>query len=389
LKCARFDRVEAYACPFTGHVYLTASAWSGPYKDHGAIRKCILFRSTDVGHTWEIIKEDFSANTPLIMTSTPNGRLFLFHSVKDVNGNEHPIIYFSKNTLKNNNGIPKISQGYKVYYKENGQDDVFRGSPKRDDDKSNIDIFLQMPHPAISRISTDETTSKIRLAYQAVNNENNTQDAVIINISVQDADDKPTVENITRIKAEDPANYSVVFFTFIDPDFVDTPSDIRTNISVLYWFEAPKFRKLADGSWGGLLNKSYRVRYMVFNGDNHASSSGYLSVDDGKPRSWHDPNDKWGIKDVGFGPGDYMTGGFFWTHNRLNYLAQWVEVDDGTLPATHKIMANIVTILHLSSLNKLLIQRNISRPVTLRDLAETVELKNPPISLIKIMRRLA
>jgi hypothetical protein len=299
--------VEAYACPFTGHVYLTASAWSGPYKDHEKIRRCILFCSTDAGQIWDIIKEDFDANTPLIMTSTPNGRLFLFYS----DGNNNPVVYFSKNTVKS--GVkPDISPGYAVYYKENG-----KKVPRNGDNE--VDMELKLPTPAISRISTEDKSSKVRLAYQSVN-QFGRQEARVISVNVQNPNQPPIFKNVRTIKAINNADYSVMYFTFIDPDYIDMPANAKSNTSVLYWLEAPK---------EGITKKSYSARYMIFEGDYNTSCPEYLSIKkDGSARSWSARKN----------PGDYMTGGFYWKDNRLKYFAQWVEPDG--------IKANIVSLTY-------------------------------------------
>jgi hypothetical protein len=76
------DRTEVYVCPFTGFVYLTTRVISGPYKDTAPKRDtALLLYSQDNGKTWELVKEDLPSWSPIVMTATPNGRLFLFHLV--------------------------------------------------------------------------------------------------------------------------------------------------------------------------------------------------------------------------------------------------------------------------------------------------------------------
>src|SRR5205823_10226703 len=93
------DREELYVCPFTGYVYLTSRVTSGPYGpldpiDTGVVPRrdtYLLFMSRDNGQAWDLISEDLPAVEPLIMTSTPDGRLFLFQIV-----GWQPTVYFTE-----------------------------------------------------------------------------------------------------------------------------------------------------------------------------------------------------------------------------------------------------------------------------------------------------
>src|SRR4029077_49381 len=147
--------------------------------------------------------------------------------------------------------------------------------------------------------------SKIRVAYHSVN-ERGMQEARILRIEVRNPFAAPVVAPVRTIRAEDPRDYSVMYFTFIDPDYIDMPAKVRSNTSVLYWIEAPRV---------GLGSPHYAIRYMVFEGDFNTTSPSYLSVQDGHPEVWSKRQDL----------GDYMRGGFFWKDYMLNYVAQWVE----------------------------------------------------------------
>jgi hypothetical protein len=289
------DRTELYACPFTGHVYLTTRVFSGPYKDIAPQQNTLLlFYSKDRGKSWEAIKEDFPTWSPLVMTSTPNGRLFLFQCIGD-----QPTVYFSKEPVSF--GVkPEISAGYPVNYIEDGNK-----IPNATVDPKAVDLFLQLFHPTISRISTDRTSSKVRVVYHA-RNEHGMQEARVLRIEVRNSSEAPVVIPVKTVRAETPTDYSVMYFTFIDPDYIDMPAGVRSNTSVLYWIEASRV---------GLSNPHYAIRYMVFEGDFNTTCPAYLSVQDGRPRTWSTRQDL----------GDYMSGGFFWKDYMLNYVAQWVD----------------------------------------------------------------
>jgi hypothetical protein len=299
------DRSEVYACPFTGYVYFTSGFYSGDYKGVPAVNNVLLFYSTDGGVKWDCIKSDFPTATPINMTSTPDGRLFLLQ------GN---VIYFSKQSVAE--GKPEIRGPYDVSYIENGVAVPQVGG-------QNVDIYFTHAHPSVSRVSTDTSSSIIRAAYQAVNS-SGMQEARVVSIEVTDPNAAPTVTPLTTVRAEDPQNYSVMYFTFIEPDYIDMlPTGAISNASVLYWIEAPRV--------GAFAGKHYAARYAVFEGL-HSSAPGYLSVNDGKPRTWL-PAQQEGI-------GDYMSGGFFWKDRTMNYLAQWVESD----AAKSGLRANIVSL---------------------------------------------
>ena len=290
------DRTEVYVCPFTGHIYVTTRVISGPYPytdiNQRPLDTALLLYSKDNGRTWEVVKEDLPAWTPIVMTSTPNGRLFLFQLVGD-----KPTIYFSMSLVAAGQK-PIMSQGYQVYYVHDTGNLPSGGA--RDAD---VDLFKQMFHPSISRVSTDTTSSKVRMAYHFVNSFG-MQETAVITVDVQDPNSAPVVKPVRIIRAHDPKNYSVLYLNFIDPDYIDMPSP--SNTSVAYWIEVPR---------PSLTDKKFAIKQMTFEGDFNTFCAASLSVQDGEPRTWSTSQPL----------GDYMTGGFFWSNSELNYLAQWVE----------------------------------------------------------------
>jgi hypothetical protein len=302
------DRTEVYQCPFTGNLYLTGTTVSGPYtpKNISKFKKSILLYSKDSGKNWGLVKDDFNPGGPLVMTSSPNGRLFLSRNI-----NGQPTIYFSKNAMAP--GVkPDMSEGFPVFYKENGSDIHLEVDP-------DTDLTNQIrATPSLSRISTDNSSSKVRLAYPSLN-QNKRQEVRIVRIGVNNPNDPPAVKPVKTIQSKDPVNYSIVNSSFIEPDYIDEPPGIPThNASVLYWIEAPQ----KDVS-----NKQFAARYALFTGGASVTEPEYLSVQNGVARTtWNSYS--W--------PGHYMKGGFFYRGNTLNYLAQWREPTG--------IRANIVTV---------------------------------------------
>jgi hypothetical protein len=302
------DRTEIYGCPFTGNVYLATTCGGGPYNNLPYTNTLMLLFSKDQGKTWEIVKDDFPAWAPLVMTSTPNGRLFLFQCVGD-----QPMVYYAKNPGAA--GVkPVISSGFKVNYMENGKPVPNGMDPSSGNNP--LDLLAQAYHPSISRVSTETGPSKVRVSYHSVN-ANGREEARIMLIDVGRGDHAPTVKPLKTIRSHDPSQYSVVYGTFVDPDYLSMPAGTKSNASVFYWLEAPK---------QGLKMRQYSARYVVFEGETNCTCPAFLSMKDGKPRTWSNRQDL----------GDYMSGGFFWNDNKLNYLCQWVD-DSG-------IRANIVTV---------------------------------------------
>jgi hypothetical protein len=321
------DRTEIYACPFTGNVYLTGYVVSGPYKSINKLKTCVLLYSKDNAKTWEAVKEDLPVGAPIVMTSTPNGRLFLFMAK-----GSQPTVYFSTSPLKPKEK-PVMSPGYPVNYVENGTkipNATVQPSNPKDKKTWIVDMTLKVNHPSISRNSTTTTSNKIRAAYHSLNS-NGMQETRVISIDVQNPDKAPVVKPVKVVEADNPKDYSVLYFNFIDPDYIDTPGSFSSNTSVAYWIEVPRV---------AIAQKKYAIRYMVFEGDYNGSCPDYLSVKDGKPRNWSKRSDI----------GDYMTGGFFWKDNKLNYLAQWVEPDG--------IKANVVMLPYNPIRGKLLTQKD-------------------------------
>ncbi len=325
------DRIEVYACPFTGYLYLTTRNISGPYyhKPDNYIAPgrdaYVVFYSKDSGQTWQAINKEFPGCESLVMTSTPNGRLFLFQVCSD------PLVYFSTQPV-NAAAIPEISPGYPVHYME-GNVPIPAALDLNDDTTSPRDgryAYEVAQHsityaPAISRLSADKSSNKIRVAYQALNTSGR-QEYCIVDVDVQNPNQVPVITPLRIIRAENPNDYSALFGTFIDPDYIDMPDGLISNLSVFYWLEAPR---------KGLSSKQYAIRYIALE-DDHSSDPAYLSVKDSNPRTWATRQDI----------GDYMTGGFFWKDNTLNYLAQWVEPDG--------IKANIITLPYQPPIGSLL-----------------------------------
>jgi hypothetical protein len=336
--CPGSDRPELYACPFTGYLYLTAEYDSGAYQNADAsvqseqFHDVMLLYSPNQGKDWSVVKDNFGGPVPLVMTSTPDGRLFLYHWVGGAGE------LFCSNIFNAAAGeVPKIlsifgqeehqvgdsQNGYRlvfnesmVTYTETVNGEILNEKPPDPDMTSGVQ---RMSHPSISRVSTDTATSKVRVSLLGLN-ENSRNRYAVIDFGVVDQDGFPHLEPGSlkfggKIEAKDPVGHSVLHGTFIDPDYIGTPSDFASNTALFYWLE-----------WPGVGATDMSARYCFFSGSpSHQSGVGSLSVTNGALRTW-------ASKDAG---GHYMTGGFYYWKG-LNYVAQWREPDG--------IRANIIRV---------------------------------------------
>jgi len=266
------DRPELYACPFTGYVYMTARYLAGAYKDGSgasidAFDGLLVLYSPNQGKNWYVVESDagLEFSVPLVMTSTPNGRLFLYQWARD-KSNFYGRLYCSNIFRKG--GAPKVAEiiggsdsheggdshnGYflgfgfarlEYWERANGVPPVGE-SPKKWPPDPDVDArgCNAIDTPAISRVSTDTATSRVRVSLPALN-EHGRNVVAIIDLGVIDTGSGPALEpgslkRVGRIEAQKQVTHSVLHGTFIDLDPIDTPANFASNASLFYWLEWP------------------------------------------------------------------------------------------------------------------------------------------------------
>jgi len=311
-----WDRQELYACPFTGYLYLTAFFRGGPYDDSSQkVWSIILLCSQDKGTTWHVIQDNFLDYRPMVMTSTPNGRLFLYGWAAGGKGR----VYFSNLFNHDTGDWPGMYSGGDV------TDRIEAGNiPLKFGWDEKVNYLGQIRHPSISRVSTDVNTriSKVRISFTVLN-QFGRQEVKILNVVVQEAGDLqiPKVTSVSlvgTIQPKHPESHSITLGTFIDPDYVNFPAALKSNTSMFYWLEYP--------STDSTTSDEVYARYVMVGEESILEAPRYISVQNGNPRSWKTTE----------AAGHYQTGGFFLYKGTLNYVAQWREPDG--------IKANIVTV---------------------------------------------
>jgi len=330
--CAGSDRPELYACPFTGYLYVTAYYTWGAYKDASgaksdAYNRMLVLCSPNYAKDWYVLDDAISAWAPLVMTSTPNGRLFLLQwtqssstiycsNLFDWTKGELPKVFRLQGPKSHAEGnsnfgysIDLDSQGSLTYVESwSGKQLAFGGD---------ADLAVrQIHHPSISRVSTDQSTNTVRFSYRVLN-EAGRQSYAILNVDVVDVQGQPQIKDfsrVVRLSAQASTTHSMILGTFVDPDYLTMPHGMQSNAALFYWLEMP-----AKSS----PDPSVQARGAIFENKTYFNPM-VLSVSAGESRSWQstDPG------------GDYMTGGFYYWKG-LNYVAQWREPDG--------IRANIVT----------------------------------------------
>lgn len=293
------DRPEIYVCPFTNRIWHTTRIISG-ILGSTQLDAYLLFLSVDQGKTWKLIKDNIPGCEALVMTSTPDGRLFLFQTCDGSTAS----IQFSL-TEGSTNGNIEFSQPYPVSRQitVNGKTtDILARGP----DTVHFDR-LGVGTPSICRVTVlpGYSTNAVLVAYQARNKWGN-QEYEILDVQVKDENTAPLVIPITTIKAEDPSKQSVMHGAFIEPELQLVPSGSASARSLFYWVQAPR-------KPGG----NFAVRYCLFTAGAYMAPQFLSTKHDGSARYFNSVP----------GIGDYMKGAFFWYDNKFNFAPQWAEAD--------------------------------------------------------------
>jgi hypothetical protein len=241
------DRTELYSCPFTGNLYMATRITSGPLctspdDPRGNDKNTVLLLFYDTtGPGWTPIAELANDWAPVVMTSTPNGRLFLFQAIGG-----QPTIHYSQPLAAGETPVLQEPPGCGNCGWPTFAEDA-SGNPVPNAFPTSVDLFLQVNSPSISRISTDHSSSKVRVAYQTANADGNLEWRVV-RVEVGPDGGQPLVKTVASLRAADPTTHSAMYANFVEPDYLDMPAQVRSSSAMSYWEEAPKCR--AGELWG-------------------------------------------------------------------------------------------------------------------------------------------
>jgi hypothetical protein len=227
------------------------------------------------------------------MTSTPDGRLFLFQCI-----GESPVLWWSVGPASRT-ASTEIAGGKPAFYAEDGKPVPARGDGA-------VDLEIKLAAPSIARASRDRADSRVRLAYQALNADGR-QTACVVEARVEDPRGEPIVRNVARVSAADPRRSSAMYFAFVEPG-ADAKQAALRGTSLLYWVEAPA-KDAPEKTWA--------ARYALFDPEGMVGPPGWLSVQSGEPRRWAKRQD----------PGDYLKGAYFEQDGSPSFLCVWPEPD--------------------------------------------------------------
>ena len=322
------DRPEFYACPYTGNLYLTTRIVSGL----GALRRdnYLLFYSRNNGNTWMLAKDDLPSYESMVMTSTPDGSLFLFHE----NGSA-PTVYIARFAKKRIGAIPQnirtqpdelvVSKGYPVFFHlELKPGSILSGTIKNVEcsfpdslGSARLDR-LAVGTPDIARMSESSDDSSVVYAAYQVRNSYKNQEYCIVRIAFGAKISEPVVSNVLRVTASDPAKYSVMHGNFIQPDFIKIPGTVKSGLCMFYWIESPR---------GGQAKDSFAVKYILLRNGRYTKTE-FASVENSLGRYF--------TRNKNLPTGDYLRGAFFYHKNRYHFAPQW--------PGESGIRANVIAV---------------------------------------------
>ena len=295
-----FDRLEAYADPFTGNVYLTAWSVSGgrpsiptvPQRAH-----MVLFLLRPGQTQWELLVsfEASGSNTgtfdsvdvPMVMATTNQGRLYL----AQCDGGTVKLYWMNKDHI----AIGNKSLSGKMDLVKAGEGNDCATLPAGSI-AGGFDSYYDS-WPLLSRWYAGPSSGGVRLAYPMV--ENGRQVARILMINDLTG---PKID-VTELTTLDAGDRSIVQAAFIEND--PTEMQTLTDVTAMYWLAGNR--------------EAMQAEYTIWRGPFFEKTKA-LSVSNGKTVSWVPKlYGNWG--------GDYFRGASYAAGGKVFYFMQWPQSD--------------------------------------------------------------
>lgn len=301
-----FDRQEVYCDEAKGIIYLSTQIASGKYtKRDGtvvpAIDKYGVFVSSDNGLTWHLRKE--SSKRVLVMTTTPNGRFFMF----SVSGGK-PVLSYTKSL--NDYSLNSLTS-VDIKYPENGA----QKEAARD---TNIHQKNSLTPISIAR----GPMNSVYMAYPVLNS-NGLADYIITQAKIND--NNPEVFNLSNttsmaVKASDP-NHSLGYGTLIETkaESINYLTDFNSTVipkTLFFYVES------TSGNIPASSRKAAIKGILIDHKTNSVSKDFFLSLESNDVTGrWFKPYTSGG------GIGHYTKGASYIHDDKQNYIVQWPEPD--------------------------------------------------------------
>lgn len=273
-----------------------------------------VFMSPDTGANWNPSGIRLAASTPVVMTSTFNGRLFMLQP-----GGQWGLVPTLHYSDDNGASLASVAGGYDISYPnpQPGEPTKFQLSQLKgqvtgvgEANSANISLARTGKNAVLAvypAVEVAQVNGKLVMR----------QVAAVVWVVTKDKNEAPNVTPVKIIRAQ-AADGSVLMPTFIQDDRPD-PS-IRTNL--LYWVETTS-QPANNTDPVKLL-----ARYITFTGV--ANDTEQLLSD---PGGW-EMNNREDYKAMG----DYMRGSFYAHDGKMNFVAVWPQVP-ATVAAKNRTQA--------------------------------------------------
>lgn len=308
-----FDRQEVYYDKWTEKIYITTQMASGGYSPFGgvkvpAINKYGVLMSSDKGQTWSLLKNGFTNKSTMVMTTTTNGRFFMFSA-----SGGKPVLYFTRQKrdfdLSSLDAVNISCKKDYPHYPDKAQKD------KQIHQWNKLATF-SIARGHSQRVGTSWINS-VYISYPVFNHLGKGE-FMIVKVDLIEPDFPKillTNQNCYAVKASD-KDHSLGYGTFVES------TEEGLNVKKGNPFIAAKTLFFyAESTTGDNFKGEKKAAFkgiLIDNRTNSFSDDFFLSKDNNNKDRWFTANK---------GLGHYTKGAYFVRQQSQNYAAQWSEPD--------------------------------------------------------------
>ncbi len=307
-----FDRQEVYYDKWTEKIYITTQMASGGYSPIPGVKvpsinKYGVLMSSDNGQTWSLLKNGFTDKSAMVMTTTTNGRFFMFSA-----SGGKPVLYFTRQKrdfdLSSLDSVNISCKKDYPLYPDKAQKD------KQIHQWNKIATF-SIARGHSQRIGTSWINS-VYISYPVFNHLGKGE-LMIVKVDFIEPDFPNTIltnQNCYAVKASD-KDHSLGYGTFVE----STEEGVNFKKG-LPFIAAKTLFFYAESTTGDNFKGEKKAAFkgiLIDNRTNSFSDDFFLSKDNNKNR-WFTANN---------GVGHYTKGAYFVHQQTQNYAVQWSEPD--------------------------------------------------------------